>query len=60
MVERDKDFVRRAYTDRSETGRALRESVTFRMAEQRLAADDWFWSEALQDFVRVRENAGSH
>ena len=47
--------MRRAYTDQSQTGCALRESVTFDMAEQRLASENWFWSEDLQEFTRVPE-----
>ncbi len=59
QTDQDKNLVRRAYTDNDETAQALRKSVTFEMAEQRLAAKDWFWSEAKQDFVPVTESPAS-
>ena len=54
-TDQDKNLIRRACTNNDETAQALRKSITFEMAEQRLAAKDWFWSEAKQDFVRVTE-----
>ena len=39
-LEHDKRLVRRAQTYASETGRALRRSLTYEMAEQLLAAAD--------------------
>ena len=55
QIELDKKLIRRALMNNDETALALRKSVTYEMAEQRLAAKDWFWSEAKQDFVRVTE-----
>jgi hypothetical protein len=55
QTDLDKKLVRRAHTGGDRTAQALRKSVTFEMAEQRLAAGDWFWSEAEQDFVCVTE-----
>ena len=59
QTDQDKKLVRRAYADGDRTAQALRKSVTFEMAEQRLAAGDWFWSEDKQDFVRVTEGPAS-
>ncbi len=59
QADRDKNLVRRAYTDSGETAQVLRRSVTFEMAEQRLAAENWFWSEAKQDLVHVTESQPS-
>ena len=54
-IENDKTLVRRAQTDRTLTGKALLESLTFEMAETRLAAANWFWSDEKQEFVHVAE-----
>ena len=54
-IENDKKLVRRAHTDRTPTGKALLRSLTFEMGEARLAAANWFWSDAKQDFVHVAE-----
>ena len=57
QVETDKALVRRAHTDQTKIGRALLKSLTFEMAEQRLAAANLFWSQDRQDFVHVSESA---
>ena len=54
-MDTDKKLVRRAHTDRTPTGNALLKSLTFEMAETRLAAANWFWSDEKQDFVHVAE-----
>ena len=54
-IETDKNLVRRAQTDSSRNGKALKQSITFQMAETRLAATNWFWSSDKQDFVHVAE-----
>ena len=56
-IETDKKLVHRAHTDESEIGKALLQSLTFEMAETRLAAANWFWSEQKRDFVYVAESA---
>lgn len=47
----DRALVKRAYTD--VTLPELRESLTFTMAEQRLAAIGLFWRTDARHFVRV-------
>ena len=54
-IETDKNVVRRAQTDQTRTGKALKRSLTFAMAETRLAAANWFWSDEHRDFVHVAE-----
>ena len=57
QMELDKKLVRRGHTEQTESGRALRASITFEMAEQRLAShDDLFWSDDRQEFVHVPES----
>ncbi len=58
-IDTDKNLLRRAHTDGSNTGRALLKSVTVEMAEQRLAAAGWFWSEDRADFVQVSDGPAS-
>ncbi len=55
-IETDKSVVRRGHTDQSKVGKALRRSLTFEMAETRLASANWFWSDEKQDFVHVAES----
>ena len=47
-LETDKAVVRRAYTDPTPIGKGLLRSLTFEMAETRLAAANWFWSDEKQ------------
>lgn len=54
-MDTDKKLVRRAHTGRTATGKALLKSLTFEMAETRLAAANWFWSDTKHDFVHVTE-----
>jgi len=54
-IENDKKLVRRAHTDRTPIGKALLQSLTFEMADTKLAAANWFWSDEKQDFAHVAE-----